>query len=534
MPEISPQTQKLIQQYQAWYRSLQKKEGAATIHADEVASKVAAIYEKLRGVVDWREEHLLRRGAIERMLKRRLFLRAGQKLEAQPLILELIRAGHFPNDKIDESKIPEAQTALDKYVYIVEKSQNSQRDKNRLQLQDWLSTIAACEIEEIIDPPRKERILIDYMTELMADRINLKNKISDEEKNTQIHIAVQKALFKLDYSIISYHLIKREFPQWRFLKESGPQGELESITQNIYLIWAEIDKKLHHPLSEKFYRICERYDAPYLILGDVLSQEPEKDTEKLNNPEGFESEIKNYYQIRVGQQKSKVARAAFYTTLSIFITKILLALAVEYPIDKYWLHHFSLQGFGFNVIIPPILMLMLIATIKQPGKGNLGKVVMETMKITYVSKEKDVYSIGSSYGQNNFVKGVISVIYFVTFIGMFYLVWWVLGTKYLNFSWPSRIIFILFFSLIIFAGTKIRERAKELSVENEGGGFFGFIFDWLALPFVQLGKWLSGQWAKYNIILVIIITLIDLPFQIFVEFLEQWRSFIKEKKEEIH
>jgi len=28
--------------------------------------------------------------------------------------------------------------------------------------------------------------------------------------------------------------------------------------------------------------------------------------------------------------------------------------------------------------------------------------------------------------------------------------------------------------------------------------------------------------------------LIEAPFQIFVEFLEQWRSFLREKKEEIH
>lgn len=60
MSQISEPTQKLIARYQQWHQSLQPKEGTATIHVDEVASKVAAFYEKIRGVIDWKEEHLLK------------------------------------------------------------------------------------------------------------------------------------------------------------------------------------------------------------------------------------------------------------------------------------------------------------------------------------------------------------------------------------------------------------------------------------------------------------------------------------------
>ena len=81
MPQLSQSTQKLIQQYQDWYRSLQPKEGISTIHVDEVASKVAAFYEKIKGVVDWREEHLLRKQAIERSLKRRIFFKEREAKE---------------------------------------------------------------------------------------------------------------------------------------------------------------------------------------------------------------------------------------------------------------------------------------------------------------------------------------------------------------------------------------------------------------------------------------------------------------------
>ncbi len=527
MPEISQATQRLIQQYQNWLQSTQRKEGVATIHVDEVASSVAAFYEKIRGVIDWREEHLLRRVAIERILKRRLFLRMGQKLEAQPFILELIRAGHFPNDKIEESKIPEVQRVIDKYIFIIEKSPASKKEKTKIKLQDWLSAIAACEIEEILDPQRRERALIEYMTNLMEERILAPN-LSPEEKNAQIFIAVQRALFKLDPPIISYHLFKRAYVEWKNL----PAEKLEEITKNIYLIWGKLDKALSHPLAGKFYQICERYDTPYLILGDILSKDPLTGQEKFNNPENLENSIRSVYQERLSKLKSRLFRAAIYSTISIFLTKILVALAIEFPFDKYVTYKFSYEALGISILIPPLLMLFLVLASRPPREENLGKVIMETMKISYKSEKKDVYKVKFLPKQGFIIRGVIFLLYAATFLGVFWLIWE--GLNALDFSWLSKIVFIAFLSLISFAGTRIRTRAKELSVEEDRTGIFTFILEWFSLPFVQLGRWMSGQWSKYNLVIVMMIALIDLPFQIFVEFLEQWRYFVKEKKEEIH
>ena len=525
---ISQQTQKLIQQYQNWYQSLQPKEGAVTIHVDEVASKVAAFYEKIRGVIDWREEHLLRRAAIDRVLKRRLFLRIEEKIEAQSLILELIRAGHFPNDKIEESRIEEVQKTLNKYIFIIKNSPSPKKEKTRTHLQNWLSSIAACEIEEVLDPPRKERALIEYMAELMKERIRVTNNLPEEEKNTQIFIAVHGALFKLDNPIISYHLLKRRYPQWKDLLTT----ELEEITKNIYSVWESIEKEIYHPLAEKFYRVCEKHDTSYLILGDVLSSDPLGSEEKLKNPEVLENSIRTAYKTRLSKLKSRLFRAAIYSTISIFLTKILVALAVEVPFDKYITQQFSYETLGINVLIPSFLMLFLVLSCRPPKKDNLEKVIMETMKIVYESEKKDIYKINLSRKRGLIMKGVIFLFYLATLFVSLWLIWRGLGLLY--FSLLSKIIFIIFLSLIFFAGTKIRERAKELSIEDEKGGIMGFILDWFSLPFIQLGKWLSYQWIRYSAIIVLITVLIDLPFQIFVEFLEQWRYFVKEKKEEIH
>jgi len=53
------------------------------------------------------------------------------------------------------------------------------------------------------------------------------------------------------------------------------------------------------------------------------------------------------------------------------------------------------------------------------------------------------------------------------------------------------------------------------------------------LPLIRMGKWLSGQWAKFNILVIIFNLILEVPFQIFIKFLENWHRFLKDKKEEI-
>ena len=130
--EFSVAAQQLIRQYQKALAEQELKGEVALIHVDEIASKVALFYEKIREIVDWKESHLVRRGAIERILKRRLISEiSGFRLiadlnpekMAEPLILELIRGGHFPNNSISRDKIKEVQKLLEKYIYILESHQ---------------------------------------------------------------------------------------------------------------------------------------------------------------------------------------------------------------------------------------------------------------------------------------------------------------------------------------------------------------------------------------------------------------------------
>lgn len=538
MPNISESTNTLVGRYKKWSLSLKPESGITTIHVDEVASKVAAFYEKIRGIIDWKEEHLLKRRAIERILKRRLFTKldlTDGNIEknanvAESLILELIRGGHFPNDKIAESKIAEVQKAINKYIFIVNKT-NYDKKKSRIQLYSWISAIAACEIEEILTPSIRERALIDYMFEVINKKIKVSDKIKIEEteKNIQTYIAVQRALFNLDSFIISYHLLKYRHPNWNNLNEE----ELNKLTHDIHSVKNRLEADLNHHLSDKFYQICEKYDTPYLLLGDVLSENPNDAKERLSDPELLESLITAQYNKRVKTLKKRLGRAAFYSTLSIFLTNIVSLLLVEMPFNKIISgYFFNTSAIVVDILGPTVLMFLLVITIKPPNKENLPRVLMEVMKITYDKDKKDFYEIKKYKKINAVFEFIVNIFYFLGFLVVLGLI--VLGLYQVNFPLLSYIIFIIFLSLIAFAGSKIRQRSKELQVEEEKETIFHFFIDPFSVPIIQLGKWLTGKWEKYNIIAVFFSALIDMPFTIFIEFIEQWRYFLKEKKEKIH
>jgi hypothetical protein len=538
MAELSPATKELISKYVLWQRSLKPKENVSTIHVDEVALKVAAFYERLRTIVDWKEEHLMRRAAIIRKLKRRFFdLELNNfsiKDTAESLVLELIRGGYFPNDKIEESKIVNVQTIIDKYIFILKNNPENKNGNAGVQFYSRLLEIASCEIEETLAPSIKEMALIDYMFEVMKERIKVNERIYErnllkrEDKDIQIYIAVQQALFKLDNPIISYNLIKYKYRQW----DNPSEDELLKFSQNIYHIITTVEHDLTHPLGKKFYAICEKYDTAYLLIGDILAKENfEKTVQEIYDPVLMEGYIKNVYTKRLTDLKAKITRAAFYSTLSIFITKILSLIILEIILAKILQQNLNPVTLLIDILIPTLLMAALVVTVKPPSKKNLNLVIVEIMNIFYEREKTNTYEIRAARKRGPVTAFILSLTYLMGAVVSFGCIYWVF--YYFQFPITSIIINIVFIALILFAGTAVQKRSQELTIEEDSGGFIMFVSDVLFLPITGLGRWMSNKWKKYNAITAFFNALIDMPFSMFVEFLERWRYFIKERKEEL-
>lgn len=537
MQELSEATKRLISRYSLALKSETQQPETTTIHVDEVAQKVAAFYEQIRTIVDWKEEHLMKRAAIIRKLKRKFFDLelnnfADTQNAAESLILELIRGGHFANDKIEESKISEVQKTIDKYIFILKNNPENKTGKAGLQFYNWLIDVAACEIDETLTPAIREMALIDYMFGNMKKQIKVSEKIFEsgllnpEEKDIQIYVAICLALFKFDKPIISYNLIKYKYPEWT-KDQSVPKA-----AEDIYKIWLQIENYLANPLANKFYYICEKYDTPYLLMGDIFSSKNAEEIGKeIINPPALENLIKNAYSKRLSTLKARISRAAVYSTISIFITKVLSLLLLEVLIEKMMGNRIDFLILAVDVSIPTFLMFLLIATVKKPSKENLNLVTLETMKIVYKRESLDSYEIKMAKKKGFSMKLFLSLIYTMSSFLTFGLIYYVLN--YFNFPISSIVIDMIFIALILFAGTAVAKRAQELTMEEESEGFLSFLSDVFFLPLQGLGRWISNKWKRYNALTALFNALVDMPFSVFVEFIEKWRYFLKDRKEEI-
>jgi len=538
---LSASFEALIGDYKEIIKNKKQKAGVSTIHVDEIASKVAFIYERVRKIIDWKEEHLIRRGAIERVLKRRLISELSSlklanfdpEKSAEPMVLELIRGGHFANDQIPREKIKEVKKVLNKYLYILSNNplHNSVNIKDKVNLYNWLLEIAACEIEEILDPPMEENLFINFMTQSVLKKIKVtgKNKLSAEVLGLQTYIAVHRALFRLDAPIISYHLIKYYYSNWREIS----QEKLETTTDNIQELVKKIETSLRHPQASKFQKICERYDTVYLIIKDVfekITNQKEPLEEKTTDIKTLNQLIRECYQNRLSTLKARLYRAAVYSTLSIFVAGGLSLFIFEIPLAKLFYGSFSPLAILVDILIPTIVMFILVAIIRLPKTDNLKRVISEVQKIVYRTEAEDVYEIRLTKKRKWLMNLLIGVIYALTNIASILLIFWVF--KIARVPMTSLYIDTLNVAMVVFAALIIRQKAKEMTVV-EKVSIGEFLLDILSIPVGKLGQWLSAKWKEWNIVSVFFTAIIDIPFLTITEFIENWSSFIKEKKAEI-
>jgi len=531
---LSGPTKKFIESYQNY---LQKpEEEVSKIKVDCVVSRLASVYEKVRQVIDFQEEHLLRKNAIERMLKRRLFFTKEALELSQGLIEELVRGNYFPNESIPETKINEVGFVLEKYIYILENLPNELQKEEKEEIRPWLIKLAACEIEEKLAPPVFREMLFGYAFEVMKERIVVTKKVSSfaskkitpEFKNAQLFIALQKSLLKADESLLNFRLLKFFYPQWSNLE---PSLNIE-IAKNILKIKKELEEQIKHPLNQEFYHYTVGCSAPFLIFGDILQEKANKIEEIVQEPEILEGVLREAYEKRYKICKTKLTRSGFRSVISIFLSKALLALLIEIPFDVYVVHHFSYYALSFNLAFPVILMSLIVKSIKAPERENQELVLLETMKIVYQLEEKESKEIRMPKKRGAPFDLFLNFIYVAAFCISFGAI--VFGLPKLGFSFLSIIIFLIFLCLISFSGLRIKEWSRELRVWEEKEGIRSLFLDFFGLPIIKAGKWLSKEFSKINLLIVFTNLIFEVPFNTFVEFIRDWRQFIREKKGTIH
>lgn len=538
-----PLTQPILDLIEAYTSSVTSaKKGYTYIHVDEIASRIAKLYELIRKVIDWKDDSELRRGAIERVLKRLLFTKlsfnAGidPKALAETVTLELIRGGHLPNDEVPRESVVVVSQALEKYVYFLRHNSSASIDpfrmKQNMNYFTFLIEVAACEIEEILTVPIKEIGLMYTMTQLMDERtkVHPEGSMNPDEKKLQMYISVCRTLFDLDDEFISYQLLKIWYPSWNTLS----QAESEHLAPQMTAIREKLNATLNHPVGKDFIVQCERIDTVFALFGDVLDQfkeNPEMLRSVAENKEEMTRHLTEAYNKRHATLKTRLIRLAIFSTLSVFLSNWFTFFVVEVPLAKIFYEGFNLFTAFIDFLVPTVIMFILVIIIRPPDDKNLGRVIASARSFFYQNEKRQLYEVQLRKKRKSHVVFSMGLLYLISTVVVFGFVGWIFYIAKLPIT--SVIFDTLTIALTVFAAVMIRNKSKEITV-NEGRSIREFLLDMISVPIAKVGSVLAAKWKEYNVISVFFNFVIETPFTMIIEFIEHWSEYLKERRAELH
>lgn len=541
--ELLPHIQKMLDDYLSGLKSA--KRAVTPIHVDDIALRIAKFYEMIRKVVDWKEDNALRRSAIERVLKRTLFPKLS-KLTLTPdvdtyrvsytVTADLIRGGHLLNDEIPEESVLIIETALKKYLYILANAKFTKIEhiplKQQINFAMFVIELAACEIEDILTNPVKERVLLEGMTTMMSDRIRVKPEgtMNEDEKKTQVYIAVCRTLFDLDDTFIIAQLIKFTYRSWGV----PTTADLAMYAKDIPSLWENSNHVLEHPLARQFYAICERMDTVFMLIGDLLDtykDKPEELQKLIGNKERFLEQITVAYDKRYFSLKSRLSRLAIFSTLSVFLSNWATFFIVEVPMASIFYEGFNWFTAVIDFVVPTAVMALLVSIIRAPNAENIKSVLTAVTQSTYSGEKMMLYDVYLKKKRNKFFTLFAISLYSFMMFGVLG------GTGYIFYIAKLPITSVIFdtftIALTFFAAVLIRNKSKELTVDDSSS-IFEFIMDMLSVPIARIGSFLAAKWKEYNIIAILFTFLIETPMVVILDFIENWSQYLKDRRADLH
>ncbi len=501
------------------------------IKLNQFVSKLGFFYEKFRNVIDYNEEHLVRRNSLARLLKREiLFLQESRPAKiGKNIVYEFIRAKYLPNNTLPETIIGEIAEIVEKYLAVLTRlRQDTQIQDDKLA--DWLINLASCEINEKLAPTVKQNAMVNLMYSHLNQVIQFvqADHIDGSDRQLQIYIACLKNLFKADRISIHYQLLKIYFPNWTKIDAS----RAAELVPQLLAIKKVIDHHLRHPLGFEFGRIVRPQAVFFAVIQEIISStDSDKLREVFSNPDLLEEKIEEIVRVKNYQTRSRLIGTIFRVIIYILLTKTILAFVFEIPYEYFILGKVDWAVLGVNVFFHPLLMFGIAATIRVPGVRNTRIITEEIKKIVYGRERKIIFKPKKSLAKGSFSYTAFNAVYLVMFFISFGLVVSIL--RFLNFNLVSSVLFIFFLSVVSFFGFRLRNLAKRYSVVPRRDNFINFLVDFITLPIIRVGRFFSVNFSRINVFLFILDFIIETPFKILIEFLEKTVSFINEKREEI-
>lgn len=484
------------------------------LEVSTIVGKAASFYEKLRYLIDYREEHTIRRAALERILKRRVFI----ELKAESglvLLQELVDGKYIPKEFATEEMAREIDGIIGKYLEL-QRLANANGSIGR-----HLISLAATEIDARLSPIE---YAIDHES-VEALYKSLKGHTSaygysEEEVNAELYCASWRALLGADDERLSYALWLLYVPEW--VNGASLHEVAQKLPSTIANIRAAVKGTLQWRIAPKI-----KNEAIYFrIIRKVLESHGGDAARVLENPTQLDQFTRDFLEETYERENERIQKSGIRAVLYLFITKMAVAIMAELPYELFVLggvHYFPLS---VNIFFHPLLLFALTRRAGALDEANTNAIIEGLHGVLYEGRVRTV-RVKSAY--TGFTVA-FTLAYLLLFIMVFGGVVGVL--QLLKFNPVSISLFLFFFTLVSYFAFRIRYRARRWKLVREQGTI-SIILGVLAVPIVRAGEWLSRTFSTINVFVLFLDFIIETPFKRLLHFANQFLIYLREKGEEI-
>jgi hypothetical protein len=525
---LSPYSNALLQAVQQ-IQARPSPDEFTKLTVSRAVSFVALVYERMRNAIEYREEHLIRRAAIERILRRRLSMNPDGEGEGESLLRELLWARYFPKNSLGEDDVYAVQHIITRYIAIRKLLLHSQNQHLHEFLWSFLVDMLSCEIEETLSPDisTRESIYTHFIFQTLHKTVRV-DGVSEDHKDMYLLIALEKAYRKSDRSYQRYHT----FILFYQALSQVPEDQYPTLIPKLTEIFKKIDIIRKDRSVDKLVRYIKKQLPPYLILFEILnSSNANKEllTDKAALREAVEKKCKEKY----AQIQQRLTSMAVRSLIYIFITKMLVAIILEYPVSIMIYGEAQIIPIIINSLFPPFLMIMIVLWFKLPDEENTKRIYHRIVQILDADKsyEDRVNLITRKPRKQNPVLSVVfSVFYITTFVITLALINYVITL--LDFHLLSKLLFIFFVSVVSFFAYRIKQVVNEYWLV-ERDSILTPIIDFFFIPILSLGKVFSKGVSRLNFFTILFDFIIEAPFKMIIDVVEEWIKFVRARKDEI-
>jgi len=517
--ELSADGQKLVASLEA-AAAIRKPAGGDLIHVTDVGGRLYFAYEQLRNAAEYSERHLLLRRATERFLHRNLHLRGTVQGLGRELVNELTQSRYLQNDTVAYSTVNDIDAIIERYVKLAG-AVSASHTVPAARLTDWIYQPASVEIEHQLVEHAQTDAYIDFTYQHYRDHLyrDAFSDLDDARFEAAVYVAVHRTLFKSDLATIRYYAMVSRL-------NAGKESSLEYFV----LLNQTLDDLYQAPVTNRLGRLINRYAAPLRILREVVMATKEPQLVLADRSE-LMARVTNESNKQYKLLRQRINEGIVRSVVFIFITKVLIGLAIEVPYDLVVAGAIAWVPLTINLLFPPAYMVAIGLGVRTPGRRNTEVIQDYLTQILYATPEPPLsYRVRRRVASST-LTGVFNFVYGVTFLISFGILITILDS--LGYNPINGTIFFVFISVVSFFGFRLLESARELEMVESRKSLLSVLLDFFYTPFIRVGQWLSDKYSRLNLVTFFLDMAIELPLKSSLRILQQWVGFIRDKQEEL-